>query len=156
MGTWTSVERGWYWPCSEKKKWVFESYYIWYCRTYSVVQLDEHHETAGNELRHRDQNRIEQKRRLHGIGRGIIWEIQQTSSWFSCKKKSWENNYTLREQKRYIRLRSRSYTRHGKTDVDSRTHTTEEKLSFQENLSIRDRNDLFEIFEQAKLQVNNV
>jgi hypothetical protein len=52
-----------------------------------------------------------------------------------------------------IRLRSRSYTRHGKTDVDSRTHTTEEELGFQEDLSIGDRNDLYENFEQAKLQV---
>ena len=33
--------------------------------TYSAVQLDEHHETTGNELRHRDRNRIEQKQRLH-------------------------------------------------------------------------------------------
>ena len=42
----------------------------------------------------------------------------------------------------HIRLGSRSYTRHGKTDVDGRTYTTEEKLSFQEDLSIGDRNDI--------------
>ena len=56
----------------------------------------------------------------------------------------------------HIRLRSRSYTRHGKTDIDSRTHTTEEELGLQEDLSIGDRNDLYEIFKQAKLQVNNM
>ena len=58
--------------------------------------------------------------------------------------------------KRHIRLSSRSYTRHGKTDVDSRTHTTEEKLSLQENLSIGDRNDLFEILSKPSYKSTNV
>ena len=75
MGSWTSVGGGWYWPCSEKKKVSIEhlkaSKYE-RSRTYPAVQLDEHHETTGNESRHRDQNRIEQKRQLHGIGQGTI------------------------------------------------------------------------------------
>ena len=75
MGTWTSVDRGWYWPCSEKKKVSIDhlkSSILKGRGTYSVVQLDEHHETTGNELRHPDRNRIERKRQLHGIGRGTI------------------------------------------------------------------------------------
>lgn len=41
-----------------------------------------------------------------------------------------------------LRLGSRTDTRHGKTNVDSGTDTTEEKLSFQEDLTIGNRNDL--------------
>lgn len=43
----------------------------------------------------------------------------------------------------------RSYTGYGKTDIDSRMHTTEEELSFQEYLSIGDRNVLFKKCERA-------
>jgi hypothetical protein len=41
-----------------------------------------------------------------------------------------------------LRLGSRTDTRHGKTDVDSGTNTTEEELSLQEDLTIGNGNDL--------------
>jgi hypothetical protein len=43
---------------------------------------------------------------------------------------------------KYARLGSRADTRHRETDVDSRTDTTEEELSLQEDLAVSDRNDL--------------
>ena len=66
------MARGWYWPCSGKEGEYLKLVYMKGREAYSAVQLDEHHETTGNELRHRDQNRIERRRRLHGIGRGTI------------------------------------------------------------------------------------
>jgi hypothetical protein len=47
------------------------------------------------------------------------------------------------KHKRYERLGSRTDTRYGETDVNGRTHTTEEELSLQEDLTISDRNDLY-------------
>ena len=42
----------------------------------------------------------------------------------------------------YLRLGGRSDTGDGETDVDGRTNTTEEELGLQEDLTIRDGNDL--------------
>ena len=43
-----------------------------------------------------------------------------------------------------LRLRGRTDTGDGKTDVDGRTNTTEEELSLQEDLAVSDGNDLYE------------
>jgi hypothetical protein len=40
------------------------------------------------------------------------------------------------------RLSSRTDTRHRETDIDGRADTTEEELSFQEDLTVSDGNDL--------------
>ena len=43
---------------------------------------------------------------------------------------------------RIIRLSSGTHARNRKTDIDGRTHTTEEKFGFQEDLTISDGNNL--------------
>ena len=54
----------------------------------------------------------------------------------------WSLRHQLIFQKMHSRLGGGADTRHGKTDVDGGTDTAEEQLSFQEDLTVGNRDDL--------------
>ena len=121
MGTWTSIDNGWYCPCSAQHV----SYYpTSNFRKRLTEQLSQTSTTREQEASRRIKIRT---------------ELREGSNFTVLRKVELERT---RELLHDLGLRRRTDTGHGETDVDGGPDTTEEQLSLQEDLTVGNGNDL--------------
>ena len=140
MGTWISIAKGWYCPCSIGAS---------VPKTCNPIGSDSLRSSVKRAPRER-RKRVEASRSEPNWAKAATsrywarYSFSEPANFFMILLK---NNISILVMRRseewiHVRLGSRTDTRDGKTDVDGGTDTTEEQLSLQEDLTVGDGDDL--------------